>query len=96
MCLFIIRNIEHNKIYIYTVKLFLLYHNKLFITHIYLYTNCFKLFSTSVESRTEKLLSVRTDVRTMPLILANSYKITSILHMVLSTVTVSVFIEKIF
>ena len=32
----------------------------------------------------------------MPLILANSYQITSILHMVLSTVTVSVFIEKIF
>ena len=33
-------------------------------------------------------------VRTMPLILANSYQITSLLHMVLSTVTVSVFIEK--
>ena len=37
---------------------------------------------------------VRTYVRTMPLILANSYRITSILHTVLSTVTVSVFIEK--
>ena len=49
-------------------------------------------FSTSVESRTEKLLSVRTYVRPMPLILANSYQISSILHMVLSTVTVSVFI----
>ena len=33
-------------------------------------------------------------VRMMPLTLANSYQITSILHMVLSTVTVSVFIEK--
>ena len=32
----------------------------------------------------------------MPLILANSYQITSILHMVLSTVTVSVFIEFFF
>ena len=32
-------------------------------------------------------------VRTSPLILANSYRITSILHMVLSAVTVSVFIE---
>ena len=52
------------------------------------------LFSTSVESRTEKLLYVRTYVRTMPLILANSYQITSILHTVLSTITVSVFIEK--
>ena len=44
-------------------------------------------FSTSVESRTEKLLSVPTSVRTMPLILANSYQITSILHTVLSTIT---------
>ena len=49
-----------------------------------------------------ELLSIRTYVRTyvrpsvrpMSLILANSYQITSILHMVLSTVTVSVFIEK--
>ena len=54
-----------------------------------------KQFSTSVESRTEKLLS-RTYVRTMPLILANSYRITSILHTVLSTITVNVFIEKSF
>ena len=54
----------------------------------------FSLFSTSVESRTEKLLSVRMSVRTMPLISANSYQITSILHTVLSTVTVSVFIEE--
>ena len=53
-------------------------------------------FSTSVESRTEIAFrtSVRLYVRTMPLILANSYQITSILHMVLSTVTVSVFIEE--
>ena len=35
-----------------------------------------------------------TYVRTMPLILANSYQFTSILHTVLSTVTVSVFIER--
>ena len=51
--------------------------------------DCFSttvLFSTSVESRTEKF-------RTMPLILTNSYQITFILLMVLSTVTVSVFIE---
>ena len=41
-------------------------------------------------------LYVHQSVRPMPLILANSYQITSILHMVLSTVTVSVFIEKCF
>ena len=44
--------------------------------------------------RDNSQLQFLTYVRTMPLILANSYQITSILHTVLSTITVSVFIER--